>query len=93
MLERQLRAAATAGDSATVRQMALSGVDVDARDEDGFTAYNLATMRGHADTAKTILALRDFKYERQALGMTPETYLSRPQTRGELARSVDRGKI
>lgn len=60
--QEQLWAAAGTGDSATIRALAMEGVDVDARNPDGFTAYNLATQNGHHNTALTILAFRKMKY-------------------------------
>ena len=88
-LQKMLYAAAAAGDSGMVRKLAMAGADLDARNEDGFTAFNIATMKGHTETAKTILAAREFKYT-QALGMSAEAWLARPETRGELAKSIDR---
>ncbi len=69
-LEQQLWDAAGRGDSATVRMLVLKGVDLNARNEDGFTAYNLATQKGHVNTALTILAARNVAYETR-LGFTP----------------------
>lgn len=88
-LQKMLYSAAAAGDSGMVRKLALAGADLDARDEDGFTAFNIATMKGHTETAKTILAAREFKYT-QALGMSAETWLARPETRIELTKSLGR---
>ena len=68
--EQQLWDAAARGDSAAVRTLALKGVDLNARNEDGFTAYNLATQKGHLNTALTILAARDIAYETK-LGFVP----------------------
>ena len=58
----QLWEAAAAGDNATVRILAMNGVDLDARNDDDCTAFNLATRYNHPDTAKTILAAREFQY-------------------------------
>lgn len=88
-LQAMLWAAAATGDSGMVRRLALVGVDMDARNNEGFTAFNIATMKGHADTAKTILAVREFRYT-QGLGMSAEAWLDRPETRVELARSIGR---
>lgn len=81
--------AAAMGDSGMVRRLAMAGVDMEARNDEGFTAFNIATMRGHADTARTILAVREFRYT-QALGMSAEAWLERPETRVELVRSLGR---
>lgn len=86
-MQQQLWAAAAAGDSAAVRMLAMGGVDLEARNEEGFTAFNIATMKGHTDTAMTILAAREFKYA-QHLGMSAEEYFNAPGTRAELARSA-----
>ena len=81
--------AAAAGDCGLVRRLALAGVDLDARNDEGFTAFNIATMKGRTETAKTILAAREFKYT-QALGMSAEAWLGRPETRVELTKSLGR---
>ena len=88
-MQQNLWAAAAAGDCAAIRMLAMGGVDIDARNDEGFTAFNIATMKGHTDAAMTILAAREFKYARQ-LGMTAEEYFSAPGTRAELARSIGR---
>jgi ankyrin repeat protein len=59
-LQKMLWSAAAAGDCAMVRKLAMAGVDFDARDEDGFSAFNIATMKGRVQTARTILAVKDF---------------------------------
>ena len=61
-MEEKLFEAAMRGDSATIRVLAMSGVDVDARNAEGFTAFSLATSKGHHNTALTILAARQMKY-------------------------------
>lgn len=63
MLQQKLWAAAARGDSGAVRVLVMNGVDIDARNEDGFTAYSLATQHGHLNTALTILAARNMAYE------------------------------
>lgn len=70
MLQQKLWDAAARGDSGAVRVLVLNGVDIDARNEDGFTAYSLATQNGHFNTALTILAARNMAYEAK-LGFTP----------------------
>ena len=63
VLQHKLWEAAARGDSETIRHLAVAGaVDIDARNEDGFTAFSLATQHGHHNTALTILAARDLKY-------------------------------
>ena len=70
LLQQKLWDAASRGDNAMVRILAASGVDLNARNEDGFTAYNLATQKGHFNTALVILAARDMAYEAK-LGFAP----------------------
>lgn len=65
-LHQRLWEAASRGDSAAVRMLAMNGVDVDVRNPDGFTAYNLATRNGHYNTALIILTARQMKYLGQA---------------------------
>jgi ankyrin repeat protein len=88
-MQQKLWHAAATGDSAAIRMLVMGGVDLEVRNEEGFTAFNIATMKGHTDTAMTILAAREFKYAR-ALGMTPEDYFNAPGTRAELAKSLIR---
>lgn len=61
-LQEQLYAAAAAGDCTAIRALALHGADLDARNKDGFTAFNLATKNNHPQAAMTILAAREFNY-------------------------------
>ncbi len=61
MLDRLWKAAET-GDSAMVRILAMKGVDLDACNENGLNAYNLAHMNNHHGTAKAIQAGREFQY-------------------------------
>ena len=70
LLQQKLWDAAARGDNAMVRILAAGGVDLNARNEDGFTAYNLATQNGHFNTALVILAARDLAYEAK-LGFAP----------------------
>ncbi len=60
--QQQLWEAAMKGDSATIRALAAAGVDLDALNEEGLTAFALATQHSQADTAMTILALREAQY-------------------------------
>lgn len=72
-LQQKLWAAAAAGDCGAIRVLAVEGVDIDARNEDGFTAFNLATQRGHANAAMTILAAREMQFARR-LGQDPAEF-------------------
>jgi hypothetical protein len=61
--EQKLWEAASRGDSATIRALAMTtDIDINARNEDGFTAYSLATQKGYHNTALTILAARHMRY-------------------------------
>lgn len=72
-LQNRLWIAAAAGDCKTIRVLAMSGVDMDARNEDGFTAFNVATQHGHSDAATTILAAREMQFA-QNLGEDPAEF-------------------
>lgn len=61
-MQKQFWDAAARGDTGAVRMLVMAGIDIDARNADGFTAFNLATMHGHTDTALTILAGREFRF-------------------------------
>ncbi|HTK84838.1 MAG TPA: hypothetical protein VL625_07095 [Patescibacteria group bacterium] len=61
MLDKLWQAAET-GDSATVRILAMKGVDLDACNENGQNAYTLAQINNHPATAKAIQAGREFQY-------------------------------
>ncbi len=54
--------AAKTGDSATIRVLALKGVDLDARNEEDYTALHLARRHNHPSTVRAILAAREFQY-------------------------------
>lgn len=71
-LQERLWEAARLGDTTTIRMLAMSGqVDVNAKNDDGFDAFNLATQAGKAEAATTILAAREVQYMRE-LGMIDE---------------------
>lgn len=63
-LDRLWKAAAH-GDSATIRVLAMQGIDLDARDENEQTAYMLARNHNHPSTAQAIQAAREFQYLRK----------------------------
>ena len=74
-LQQKLWSAAAAGDCATIRMLAMSGeVDVTAKNEDGFDAFNLATQAGKAEAATVILAAREVQQMR-ALGLIPDAQI------------------
>jgi ankyrin repeat protein len=54
--------AARTGDDATIRQLAAAGVDLDTRDPEDRTAFNIATQHGLHRTAQTILDARRMQY-------------------------------
>ncbi len=72
-MHEQLWVAAASGDCGAIRVLAMSGVDIDARNEDGFTAFNIATRHGHSDAAMTILAVREVRFAK-TLGEDPATF-------------------
>lgn len=72
-LQEKLWRAAERGDAMTVRTLFIEGVDFDARNEDGFTAFNLATQNGHHEVAMTILAAREMQYA-QKIGQDPAEF-------------------
>lgn len=70
--QEQLWIAAKAGDCGTIRMLAMSEqVDVNAKNEDGFDAFNIATQAGKAEAATAILAAREVQYMRE-LGLIPD---------------------
>ena len=56
LMQQKLWEAAAKGDSAMIRILAMGGVDIDAPNDEGFTAFSLATRNNHADTAMTMSA-------------------------------------
>jgi hypothetical protein len=59
--EQKLRDAAGAGDCTTIRVLVMEGVDMDARDEGGRTALNIATQYSQKGAIKTLLAAREMR--------------------------------
>ncbi len=70
--EKILRDAAMAGDCYIIRTLVMEGVDLEARDEQGRTALNIATQYNQADAIKTILAAREMR-RMAKLGDLPDT--------------------
>jgi hypothetical protein len=60
--EELLWEAAEKGDCATIRALAAMGVDLDARNPAGYTAFNIATWKMQTEAAKTITAMRSAQY-------------------------------
>lgn len=70
-LQEKLWAAAEQGDCGAIRRLVMKGVDIEAKDKLGRTAFNIATQYGHSNAAMTILAAKELKYI-MALGFEPE---------------------
>ncbi len=60
-LEDLLRAAAKEGDCYTIRRLVLAGVDIDSKDEQGFTAINYAAHHKQTSAMKTLLAAKEMR--------------------------------
>ncbi|KAG2484151.1 hypothetical protein HYH03_017032 [Edaphochlamys debaryana] len=63
--------AAEAGDVGALRRVLASGVDVDARDEDGTTALHFAAAHGHVEAVRVLLAAGASKDAARPDGATP----------------------
>jgi len=87
LLNQRLWSAAAAGDSKTIRMLAMGGVDIDVRNEDGFTAFNIATQHGHSDTAMTILAVREMQYARK-IGVEPAEFFQTDDQKSAARKSA-----
>lgn len=79
-LNEQLRQAARDGDAGKIRLLVMGGADVDARDEEGWTAFNIATACGHHQAATTLLAARQLSYIRQ-IGIDAQDFYEAPAKR------------
>ncbi len=62
--------AAAMGDIGAVRSMIVDGINVNMRDEQGRTAFHIASERGYTDVMTTILAAKKMDYLRQ-MGIDP----------------------
>ncbi|MDB5490419.1 MAG: hypothetical protein JWO78_268 [Micavibrio sp.] len=69
----RLYAAAKAGDKATIRALVFEDVDFGARDEEGRTAFNIATQHNKIDAAQTILAAKQTK-DLQRMGLISDGF-------------------
>ena len=79
-LNEQLHAAARDGDCGKIRLLVMSGADVDSRDEDGWTAFNIATSAGQPQAATTLLAARQLSYIRK-IGVDAQDFYEAPAKR------------
>lgn len=91
-MQQKLWDAAKAGDCATIRMLAMSGqVDVNAKNEDGFDAFNIATQAGKSDAATTILAAREVQVMRE-MGLIPEQQEAASKPAGKSAANNISGR-
>lgn len=60
-LEAVLWAAALKGDSPMIRKLVMEGVDLDARDDQGRTALNIAMQYNNTDAIKTLMAAKEMR--------------------------------
>lgn len=80
--------AAEFGDIATIRSLIVEGIDVNVRDPQERTAFNIASQFGHTDVMTTILAARQMDYLRQ-IGVDPyAASLETPSFANENRRSA-----
>lgn len=79
-LNQQLHEAARSGDCGKIRLLVMGGADVDARDDDGWNAFNIATSAGHSQAATTLLAARQLSYINQ-LGVDAQDFYQAPAKR------------
>ena len=63
-------AAAEAGDNATIRALIVAGADLDARDAQERTAFNIASQNRHTDVMTTLLAARQMAFVKR-IGFDP----------------------
>ena len=70
--------AASNGDCETIRLLAMKGVDIEARNSEGYTAFNLATKNGHSKAAWTLLAAKEMQFARR-LGVDPAEFYKLPE--------------
>jgi ankyrin repeat protein len=69
---------ATLGRVAIVAELIHAGAQVDAQDEEGFTALHHAAARGHRGVVESLIAARADVHARSAAGETPLMLASRP---------------
>lgn len=72
--------AAASGDMGAIRGLVFENVDFDARDDEDRTAFNIATQKGHAEAARTILAAKEMK-AMMALGLTSDGFAANGSAR------------
>ena len=65
--------AAAKGDCMTLRLLVINGVDVEAKNDDGFTAFNVAIQNDKVDAATVLLAAREMKFA-EDLGVDPKEF-------------------
>jgi hypothetical protein len=70
-----------------IRQAIMSGADVDAKDEQGRTAFQIATQRADTEAAWIILAARDLKFK-VALGLDLEDIPGEHEVRDDRASNL-----
>ncbi|PZO87642.1 MAG: hypothetical protein DI626_03510 [Micavibrio aeruginosavorus] len=71
--EKILWIAAQNGDCARIRLLVMEGVDLDARDEQGRTALNIATHYNQSNAIKTLMAAKEM-LRMAKLGLLPENH-------------------
>jgi len=71
--QQRLWTAAQNGDCAEIRRAIISGAVIDARDEDGRTAMNMASQNSHADAIRTLIAAQEIQ-DLATAGVDPKEF-------------------
>ncbi|MEM6780375.1 MAG: ankyrin repeat domain-containing protein [Pseudomonadota bacterium] len=83
--QKQLWEASAKGDCGQIRLAILNGADIDARDETGRTALNIASQNGQTDAMKTLTAAKHMMYFAEEEGTPEQTFIHRARARRKSA--------
>lgn len=76
-VQKALWEASKSGDCAVIRLSIVNGADIDARDEQGRTAMNIATQYGHIDAMKTLTAAKHMMYFAAQEGSNEKNFIEK----------------
>ena len=83
-IQKQLWQAAEKGDCGQIRIAIVNGADIDARDDQGRTARNIASQYGHVEALKTLTAAKQMMFFAEQEGSEEQNFIQKVRKNNKL---------